>query len=295
MMRSSTTILGFCLLLAVKASAQVTVDLLFDQDQYLPAESLVLGVRVTNFSGQTLHFGKENDWLAISIEAGDGLHVHQVADVPVAGEFAVESSSRATRRFDLAPYFDLDRPGRYQVTVSAKVSDWGTTVTSKPKHFDVIRGTTLWTQAFGVPNPPDQAHVRPEVRRYALQQAIYLRQMKLYVRVSDSTDSHVLSVFPIGPMVSFSRPETQIDKSSNLHVLYQTGARSFNYSVINPNGVRIASQTHEYTSTRPVLSVDNEGKIVVAGGVRRIAASDLPAPQAAAPAIPPSDAGSAKP
>jgi len=118
----------------------------------------------------------------------------------------------------------------------------------------------------------------PEVRKYALQQAIHLKQMKLYVRVTDQTGSRVFRVFPIGQLISFSSPEHQIDKSSNLHVLYQTGAKSFNYSVINPDASLLIRHTYEYTDTRPVLRVDKEGRIYVGGGNRRVSSDDLPVP-----------------
>ena len=121
----------------------------------------------------------------------------------------------------------------------------------------------------------------PEVRKYALQQAIHLKQLKLYARVSDQSESRVFRVFPIGPMISFSKPECQIDKSSNLHVLYQTAAKSFNYSVINSDGRLLVRQTYEYTDTRPVLRVDREGRILIGGGARRGSSNDLPPPSQA--------------
>ena len=76
-----------------------------DQDQILPSESLVVGVRITNFSGQTLHFGADNDWLRISIEGKEGSMVPTTGDVPVQGEFEVESSTVATKRVEVAPYW----------------------------------------------------------------------------------------------------------------------------------------------------------------------------------------------
>jgi hypothetical protein len=156
-----------------------------------------------------------------------------------------------------------------------KLKEWDKHLANKPTGFDVVAGTKLWEQDFGVPLPAGESKV-PDVRRYALQQAIHLKQMKLYARVTDQSESRVFACFPLGPMVSFSKPECQIDKSSNLHVLYQTGARAFNYSVVNPDGNLILRRTHEYSDTRPVLRADREGRILVAGGVRRFSRDDLP-------------------
>jgi len=269
-------IVSGCIAFAPWLSAQVSVDLALEQDQFLPGESLMVGVRITNFSGQTLHLGKDSDWLHITLEGRDNYVVPTTADLPVQGEFDVESAKVVTRRVDVAPCFALARPGRYTVSAAVKLKDWDKELVSKPKSFDIIAGTTLWEQDVGVSAPAGSRH--PEVRKYALQQAIHLKQMKLYVRVSDQAGSRVFRVFPIGPLISFSSPEHQIDKLSNLHVLYQTGAKTFNYSVINPEGKLLIRQTYEYTDTRPTLRMDREGRIYVGGGNRRAAADDLPLP-----------------
>ena len=148
---------------------------------------------------------------------------------------------------------------------------------SKAKGFDLIAGTTLWEQDVGI-SAPEGSRQAPEVRKYALQQAFHLKQMKLYARVTDQSGSRVIGVFPIGPLLSFSTPEHQIDKSSNLHVLYQVGAKNFNYSVINPDGKLLIRQTYEYTDTRPGLRMDKQARIYVVGGNRRVAFDDLPVP-----------------
>jgi hypothetical protein len=65
-----------------------------------------------------------------------------------------------------------------------------------------------------------------------------------------------------------------LDKLSNLHLLFQTGARVFNYSVVDPDGQLILRQSYEYTATRPILKPDKEGNIIVAGGIRRPTSND---------------------
>ena len=54
------------------AGAQVTAEVTLDQDQFLPGETLVAAVRITNRSGQALHLGAEPDWLSFSVESRDG-------------------------------------------------------------------------------------------------------------------------------------------------------------------------------------------------------------------------------
>jgi len=254
-----------------RASAQIAVDLDLVQDQILPSESLLVAVRITNRSGQPLHLGVDNSWLTFRVESMDGAFVPKTAEPDVQGEFVVGSSEMATKHLDLAPYFKLTHQGNYRVTATVHIKDWNDEVASPPQPFDVIDGAKLWSQVFGMPVPAGAANPVPEVRKYTLEEANYLRsQLMMYVLVSDESGSHIFKVRSIGPMVSFSQPEAQLDRLSNLHVLYQGGARTFTYSIINPDGNFVRQETFDYYTTRPRLHTDDNGKITVLGGERRV-------------------------
>jgi len=262
--------------------AQVKVEVALDQEHFLVAEKLVVPVRITNRSGQTLRFGTEPDWLTFSIESRDGFIVAKNGEAPVVGDvgdFTLESGQVATRRVELTPYFALNRIGRYRVTATVRLKQWDTQFTTKPASFDIVNGAKIWSQEFGVPAPAGESSRPPEVRRYTLEQANYLRsQLRLYLRLTNEGEAQVLKVFPLGPMVSFANPERQIDRQSQLHVFFQNGARSFNYLVVSPDGDILTRQTYDYASSRPRLQLNEEGKVAVAGGARRITTSDIPEP-----------------
>jgi hypothetical protein len=258
-------------------SAQVAVEVVLEQEQFLPSEAIPAAVRITNRSGQTLHLGDDDHWLSFGIEARDGSVVVKEGEVPVRvkGGFELGSSKVATKRVNLAPYFNLATPGRYTVIASVRVQDWQKEFTTRPAVFDIIKGTKLWEQEFGIPGSASSNGI-PEVRKYILQQANYLKELKLYVRITDQPESETYKVFALNPMVSFSRPETQVDQRSNLHVLCQTGKISFVYTIINPTGEVTLRRTYDYTGSRPRLKVDDDGKISVNGGVRHISTDDFP-------------------
>ena len=258
--------------------AQVKVEIALDQEHFLVGEKVFVPVRITNRSGQTLKLGAEPDWLTFSIESRDGFVVVKHGEAPVTDEFSLESGQVATRRVELTPYFELKRIGRYRVTATVRLKQWETQFVTKPGAFDVINGAKLWSQDFGVPSPGGETPRPPEVRRYTLEQANYLRsQLRLYLRLTDEADGRILKVFPLGPVVSFGMPERQIDKQSQLHVFFQNGARSFNYVIVSPEGEIVTRQTYEYSpSSRPRLQLNEEGKVVVAGGARKVASSDFP-------------------
>jgi hypothetical protein len=273
-MKKAALTIGLWLSLTSGCLAQVSVQVVFEQEQFLRNESLPLKVRIVNSSGQTLHVGRETEWLSFEVRDGEGHDVRQVEKVPLADPFDLEASRVANLSIDLMPYFELDKVGNYSVIATLKVEQLQKIFGSTAKKFDIISGTKLWEREFGVPS----AGV-PEVRKYALQQASFLKQLRLYVRLTDPLENKVFRVIPLGSLVSFSKPETQLDKSSNLHVLFQNNARNFLYVVISPDGEVIIRQTHEYfNGSRPALRPDETHGVIVSGGRRRVVMSDLPPP-----------------
>lgn len=265
------------LMLATAARAQLSVEVTLEQEQFLPGEAIPVAVKIRNRSGQTLRLGAEPDWLTFSVESRDGFVVMKLGDPPVQGEFTLGSSQVATKRLDLAPYFVLNRSGRYAIIATVRIPEWNNEVSSTPRTFDIVSGAKLWSQEFGVPLPPGASNQPPEVRRYTLLQANDpKKQLRLFLRLSDGSDSRLIKVLPIGPLVGFSQPETQLDARSRLHLLYQNGPRSFSYTCISPDGEILERRAYEYLGSRPRLRVSEDGAVSVVGGVRRERPDDLP-------------------
>ncbi|MGO8764855.1 MAG: hypothetical protein ACLQSR_06930 [Limisphaerales bacterium] len=278
-MKKFITILGLALLAVFRGPAQVvTVQISLTQNQFLPAEALPVTVQVFNTSGQTLHLGADNQWLTFSVQSmDDNASVVKHSQPPVAGAFDVGSAEVAIKHVDLEPYFDLKKTGRYRITAFVHIPEWNADVTSNPQEFDVIDGVELWSQEFGLPMPAGVTNQMPEVRKYVLQQANYLeKQLRMYLLVTDASGGQIYKVSAIGPMVSFSQPEAELDSDSNLHLIYQSGSQSFLYSIITPAGNIISQEIYDYYNTRPHLSMDGSGKITIVGGVRRVKPGEVP-------------------
>lgn len=262
--------------------AQVTMELLLDQDHFLRNESLPVRIRITNLSGQTLRLGRDPGWLTFSVDDGNGKALPRLAEEPVTRPFDLESAKTATLQADLTHYFNLMEMGNYTVSAKASFQQLNLEAGVKPKTFSINVGSKLWERNFGVPQTdPLQS------RKYALQQASFIKQRKLYARVSDVSEARVYRVVNLGSLVSISQPEAQVDQSSNLHVLFQDDSRTFSYSIVNPDGEIIIRRTYEYSETRPRLRADGSGLILVEGGVRKVTPKDLPPPRVTpAPTVP---------
>lgn len=275
----------------LRVPAQVNLDLALDQDQFLPNEAIRLAVKITNRSGQEMHLGALPTWLTFTVESDDNQVVIKNADVPVVDPFDLESSQMATKHVNLQPYFQMARPGRYKVSAAMRIPEWSLTVNSTPIHFDVINGGEIWSQDFGVTVATNQP---PESRKFSLIKANYLReQLRLYVQVGSGDGGQVFKVSALGPLVSFSMPEEQVDPANHLHVLWQTGAQSFSHAVVGTDGQILGNDIYDNFNSRPHLTITTTtGEVVVHGGVRRPRPGDLPAvqPPITSSALPPAPA-----
>jgi len=273
-------------LIALGLEAQVEVSISLPQEQFLPGEDIIVTVRIGNQSGQPLKLGQGNDWLTFSLDSREGFPVTRTGLPPVEGEFTIESARVASKKVNLTPYFSLLKPGRYQVAAAVKIPQWQQQAISRPVEFTIAKGHPIWEQEIGVPPPPEATNsAPPEVRKYALLQANFRRNLQLYVRVSDPSESRIFALFPLGRLTSVSRPEAQVDRFSNLHVLLQTGAKTFIHNIISPQGRLVVRHTYEYddyTASRPRFARDPEGRLIVKGGLRRISSQDLPPPEPSA-------------
>jgi len=271
-------------LLAASASQaqlnSVTAELKLDQDQYLPGEDLQLKLRIMNRSGQPITLGTDNAWIIMSITAENNLPCAQLGEMPIQGAFSLLSGQVGTKALNPTPYFSFRQQGRYRITAKIRIPQWQQEVNCKSVSFTVANGVplpNLGNLQFGVPLPPGATNTTPEIRTFSLLKVSDLKELKLYFRLNDSMGK-TLRTFPLAGMTSFSDPEAQIDRYNNLHVLHQTGARSFNYAVIGPEGQWVAHQTYTYAGTRPELRVNQNGQIFVMGGARRFSDNDFPQP-----------------
>jgi hypothetical protein len=269
------------LLSAPMLHAQVKVEVLLrqerkqEQKQYLVKEPLEIGVRVVNHSGQKLNLTK-GDWLSISVMDENDFAVKQIGAMPVAEDVSIESSYMATQWLDIGQTFDFKENARYSIRARVDVFDWSRDFYTDAKYFEMIRGASLWEQKFGVPvKTPGEL---PEIRNYILQQALYLAEPQLYLRITDDSGKTVHAVERLAPMIQVSRPEAQVDTLSRLHVFTQISMKDFVHIIIDPDGTIQQRDTYMIEGYRPTLKVSPSGGVYVAGGIRQLRRTDIPTP-----------------
>lgn len=261
---------------------QISVELITEQDIYLPNEALRVGVKISNRSGQPVIFGDDGAWAQFSIMGTNKLPLGKNGDPAPGDIFVLANASQITRWYDLSPHFELGSPGTFSLSATVRVKQWGETFASTIKRFDIVRGVNMAEIPFGVPG--DGASGVPEGRKYILQKVRDTRQARLYLRVVSEDGLKVYNVLPLGQLISLSKPEYQADQQGRFHTLFQTGSRYFTYCVAAPDGQLLQRHIYENTQRRPTLGLDDNGRTAVKHGVRKITPDDFPALPARAPA-----------
>ena len=82
---------------------------------------------------------------------------------------------------------------------------------AKPVAFTITSGAKVWEQDFGVRTRAPDGSSTLEVRRYALVQSMNQKRVTLYCRVTDAGEVRVFRVFALGPLLTFSHPEAQVE------------------------------------------------------------------------------------
>jgi len=259
----------------------VNLELKLSQDRFLPRETMEIEVLIRNQSGQPITFRPEDEWLDVTVSTvvnvqGEGSLVPRLKPVNIDQSFTINNNLSAKALVDIAPCFDLHRPGRYKVFVSVKYSEARPPLVSQAMIFEVVPGSTIWEQQFGWRGT--DAGAQQEVRKYSLQQITTTQQrLQFYVGVSDAEDN-VLRLTSLGRANAADRPQTRLDRLSHLHVLHQTGPRLFTHTVINPHGevrIRATYEATDPTRARPGLKTDDDGLVSVSSAVRVPRPDDL--------------------
>jgi hypothetical protein len=252
------------------------IRMLTEHLEFLPNESLMVGVSIENFSGTPVILGQHREWIRFLIQDVKGRPVVKDKDPPPGEIFIVNSATTTIRWIDLAPYFNVRKLGAYSITAQINVRQWKQDIQADPCRIQVVGGQVLASRKFGVPDPL-RRNAPPEIRAFKLLRKRANGRLVLYLRVAEENDYAVYSVDRLGPMVQLSPPEYQLDSEGNIHVFFRSGARTYLYCVANVDGALQKRQTHEtHLKKRPAMRMDNKGVIKIKGGRRLFARTDFP-------------------
>ena len=268
---------GLLMLAGGNVDAQgLNIKLIADQAEYLPNESLMIGVSIENFSGTPVILGQHHEWIQFLIQDIRGRPVVRNGAPPPGEVFIVPNTATTTRWIDLAPYFNVRQQGAYSITAQVKVRQWKQSIEAQSCRIQVVGGLELAARKFGLPDT-FRENVPPEIRVFRLLRKRTDGRLLLYLRVAEENDYAVYNVQRLGPLVQLSPPEFQLDSEGQIHVFFRSGARSYTYCVADAQGQLQKRQTHQlYLGKRPAMRMNNKKALGINGGRRVFTRLDIP-------------------
>lgn len=263
-MRTLASLILF-VLFASTAHGQIQVELKFKRLQYVAYEPVIATLKITNLAGREIELHDENGqpWFGFEVKAGeDRLLVPSSRDNELP--LRMEAGQTVTRKINLTPLFPVHDLGSYHVRANVFFADLNKFFYSQTKVFQVGDARAIWQRTVGVPEGMADAGA---VRTYSLLSNRFPDHTKLYVRVEDKNTGAVYSTYALGRVIAYDEPQTELDRSNQLHVLHCAAPRTWAYSRIGLNGQLLAQSTFMETKTRPRLQPAADGTIAVKGGV----------------------------
>ncbi len=260
------------MLMVPSATAQVRVDLSLRRSLFIRYEPLIATVTITNLSGHDLELNDldNHKWFSfniIHVQPGD-------ADSPVPPYNAdysltpvqIPAGGSITRAVNITPLYPLTEYGIYRVRAAIFDAQSRRFYSSNPPlNIEITEGRMLWQQVVGV---PDSDKGSGQTRTLTLLSHRLPDQTQLYLRIEDKQNGLIYCTHQLGKIVSFNKPEVEIDMQNQIHILQNTSPKMFLYSKIGLDG-RILDRK-EYSGSnesRPTLRRNTAGSYQVVGGI----------------------------
>ena len=274
-------------MLAFPAAAHVSVELVMNQERYMQYEPIYAKVRLRNYSGQPLVFGK-NDQLKgeLQLEIVQNKRFIQPLkknDFSLIGTVLLPGQSDEFV-FRVDRYYKLTKPGHYNIHAFVKHAKLQDVFRSADRSIEVTPGVEIWRRSVGVPDVLAGSRgksVRPEtlqMRSFSLRVLEERAVRHFYVVVEDA--KRVYGVICVGKEVSSAARSQEIDMLNRLHLIVPVASRLFRYVIINLDGKIEHQEMIKRDKTVPVLGRDKKsGQVFRVGGIEAVAGVDYKLPE----------------
>ena len=250
--------------LAASASSQVQVSLQMPKSSYLHGESVQVGVKITNLSGQNLVFqgSAQQSWIDFMVNSSRGVPLTPVGS-PAFGTVKIPAGKTVTRSVNLNKLYSLNDLGNYSVYAIVRPPGRNSGGFQSQRHlFTVSTAKPYWSQIVGVPGK------KGESREYRLIQFTGGRKLMLYIQVTNAKTGYVLRTHGLGESIMFRKPTVAVDGALTMHVLYLATPDIWGHARVNPDGEFLGRDLYKSSNLGdPSLVKLEGGKIRASGGI----------------------------
>ena len=275
------------LLIPVCVRAQVAIVVKPVQVNYIQYESVFVRVAMRNLSAHPLAFGEAlglKGSLQFEIRRSDRNEpsfVERLKDVPLPDMTGVilPPGGEKTYMFNLSKHYDLRSAGRYTVKAVLRHPQMPSAYQSKEAHFNVVRGTLIWSRTVGMPllddtpaakvnedGTTEETHRMIRTREYRILSYFTGRSNIYCLTLEDKDNLYMLRHigYDLGADL---RPKCEIDFLSRLNVLLPASTKVYAFYQYNTDGKLENRQILIKTDRPPRLVLDPDTGIVkVVGG-----------------------------
>ncbi|MDD3695007.1 MAG: hypothetical protein PHG44_03460 [Lentisphaeria bacterium] len=236
----------FCLL-ALSSSAQVALQLKAESARYLRYEIINLRLVINNSSGNTLIFSDQDGvsggrlFFAVNEHSGKVAKAIDAKANPIADLILAPGESRELQ-ISINMLHDMQKEGVYSVTAYLNHSRLPRTHLSNTINVEVIEGSRILERSVGLPSQSSSELIKSMRLILLLFPDV---SEKLYcLRVED--DDNIYAVHRLGPYISGTPPQMDVDGSSSVHVLIQVRPRLYSYLIYSFMGRNLQLRQQRY-------------------------------------------------
>lgn len=228
------SILALLLLAAgvcAQAFAQLEVRLDPQRRDYILGENVVLKITIVNHTDSSVSLTSipGRSWLNLQVTRRGSALPEAPKSAPRYPQLAIGPGSARAYNIELKPHYSLSREGAYSVVATVRLPDMHTTYTSNTVVFNMITGA-------GMRNFVVQA--RGQKLKMSLKSLNIGGRDLLFGQVMNMDTRQVLGACYMGQYLNFMEPRVLLDRAQNLHMLCQSTAEYFTYSVMDTFGRR---------------------------------------------------------
>lgn len=218
---------GVCM----QAFGQIDVRLEPVRRDYILGEKASLRLIITNHTDGTLSLNSipGRSWLYLEVKRRGESSPIGPTTIPKYPDIKVMPGSSKAYTIELQPFYRLTRDGTYRVVATLRMPDMQTTYNSNTASFNMSPGGTL--RSFNI-----------QARGQRLQMSVKMLTMNgntaLFGQVVNADTKIAHGACFMGQYLNFMEPRVILDRAQNLHLLCQSTADFFTYSVMDTYGNR---------------------------------------------------------
>lgn len=263
-------------LLVFSSYAQLAMNLKLNGQSYIKHEKIYARLTVKNQSGQTIVFGsneKLKGEISLKIETIKG-ETPKIVQAPVyeINDIILHAGERHTFDIPITRYYEFPNDGKYRLKAVVTYSQLPKAYETSQVEFSIVSGNTVWSTLVGVPMDDDQ---QIDQRRYSII-SYFDGSSKIFCLLVDD-EKRIYGLTKVGFDIGTVKPQCEIGRLSNLHLLIQNSATIFSYFVYDINckleDKEVYKKADEHTIPQLVKD-EKTGRIHVVGGILAVEGED---------------------